>query len=73
MKRHNFYISFLVLFFLYSCSSDEQLIEGNIAGNNEITEIKAIIAELETDEVQSRTSFTTGTSFTISSQSVSSL
>ena len=61
MKQHYFYISFLVLFFLYSCSSDEQLIEGNIAGNYEITEIKAIIAELETDEVQSRTSFTTGT------------
>ena len=61
MKRLNFYISILVLFFLCSCSSDEQLIEGNIAGNDEITEIKAIIAELETDEVQSRTSFTTGT------------
>ena len=61
MKRLNFYISILVLFFLCSCSSDEQLIERNIAGNDEITEIKAIIAELETDEVQSRTSFTTGT------------
>ena len=61
MKRLNFYISFLVLFFLCSCSLDDQLIEGNIAGNDEITEIKAIIAELETDEVQSRTSFTTGT------------
>lgn len=61
MKRLNFYISILVLFSLCSCSSDEQLIEGNIAGNDEITEIKAIIAELETDEVQSRTSFTTGT------------
>lgn len=61
MKHLNLYITFLISFFLYSCSSDEQLIEENIAGNDEITNIKAIIAELETDDIQSRTSFTTGT------------
>lgn len=60
MKHFNLYISLFVLCFLYSCSSDERLTEDNYKGNEEITEIKAVMPDLDTDDVKSRTSFTTG-------------
>lgn len=56
----NLYFYFLFLFFFTSCTSDDCLMEEVYVDGNEITEIRAIIPDLDVDDVKSRTSFTTG-------------
>jgi len=56
----NIYFYFLFLFFFTSCTSDDCLMEEVYVDGNEITEIRAIIPDLDVDDAKSRTSFTTG-------------
>ncbi len=59
MKHLSVYI--LLLWCLLSCTSEEQLFNENLTTNSEeITNIKAFIAEFDNEDATSRTSFTTG-------------